>query len=110
MMFTPLPPVTPELLRTSSSPSSMLLDRPTDTSPPISGPRLSLLPPPSPPTLRNSRPTPNVDPRREVMAEEETAEAVAAEEVAEAVETDLPETEKYDTRRTIYTSAVSSAC
>jgi hypothetical protein len=50
------------------------------------------------------------------MAEEETAEAVAAEEVAEvAVEaevvvTDPPETEQYDARSTIYTSAVSSAC
>lgn len=75
----------------------MPLDRPTDTSPPISGPRLSLLPLPSLPTPLNSRLTPREDPRREVMAAEVTAEAVAvAEADVVAAEEVPPETEQYD--------------
>jgi len=91
-------------------------DRPTDTSPPISGPRLSLLPPPSPLSLRISRLTLRRDPKREETEEEVTAEAVAevAVEVAEeevAAVAIVPETEQYDaSRQPVYASAVSSAC
>ena len=79
----------------------MPLDRPTDTSPPISGPRLSLLPPPSPLSLRISRLTLRRDPKREETEEEVTAEAVAevAVEVAEeevAAVAIVLETEQYD--------------
>ena len=55
----------------------MLSPSSTDTLPPISGPRLSLLPLPSPLSLRISRLTLRRDPKREEMEEEVTAEAVA---------------------------------